>query len=185
MNFSAVILAGGKSSRMGRDKAFLELDGQTLLSRQVQIVRTAGAKEIFISGRPDVDYSNFDCPVLLDKFSDIGPLAGIERALAEASSPLVLVLAVDMPNLTTEFLQKLISHSDGSLGVIPKGAGQIEPLAAFYPKSSRPLLLKLLDDDFTAVKHFAGQCVESGFVRFADFQFSEHTFANWNSSGDF
>src|SRR6266566_3753822 len=59
MNFSAVILAGGKSSRMGRDKAFIKVGGQPLLARQIQLAQTVGAKEIFISGREDVDYSNF------------------------------------------------------------------------------------------------------------------------------
>ncbi len=68
MNFSAVILAGGKSSRMGRDKAWLEFDGQSLLARQIACVRRAGASEVFISGRAGVDYSAFGCPVMEDEF---------------------------------------------------------------------------------------------------------------------
>ncbi|HEY5345385.1 MAG TPA: NTP transferase domain-containing protein, partial [Verrucomicrobiae bacterium] len=60
MNFSAVILAGGKSSRMGRDKAFLEIGGTTLLARQIGLARELGAAEIFISGRAETDYSKFN-----------------------------------------------------------------------------------------------------------------------------
>ena len=105
MNFSAVILAGGKSSRMGCDKAFLEIGGQTLLARQIQLVHDAGAAEVFISGREGVDYSTSGCRVLTDKFPDAGPLAGIERALDTMTSPLLLVLAVDLPAMTAEFLQ--------------------------------------------------------------------------------
>ena len=85
MIFSAVILAGGKSLRMGRDKAWLEIEGQTLLARQIALARETGAAEIFISGRADADYSAFGCPVLQDGFPDAVPLAGIERAL-DASS---------------------------------------------------------------------------------------------------
>src|ERR1035438_9547728 len=59
MNFSAVILAGGKSSRMGRDKAWLEVGRQTLLARQIQLAQAAGATEIFVSGRFGVAYPTF------------------------------------------------------------------------------------------------------------------------------
>src|SRR6516164_8647370 len=68
MNFSAVILAGGKSSRMGRDKAFLETGGKTLLARQIEIARFAGATEVFISGHADMDYSAFAGQVITDRF---------------------------------------------------------------------------------------------------------------------
>ena len=85
MNFSAVILAGGKSSRMGRDKAFLSISGKTMLARQIETVRAAGAAEIFISGRAETNYSEFGCRVLVDKFHNAGPLAGIEAALAAAT----------------------------------------------------------------------------------------------------
>src|SRR5579862_376258 len=98
MNLSAVILAGGQSSRMGRDKARLEIGGWPLLARQIQLLRKVGVEEIFVSGRPDQDYAEFGCPVLSDRFAEAGPLAGIERALAEASLPWLLVVAVDMPN---------------------------------------------------------------------------------------
>ena len=104
MNFSAVILAGGKSLRMGCDKAWLEIEGQTLLARQIALARETGAAEIFIAGRSDTDYSSFGCRVLPDKFFDAGPLAGIERALAAANETLLLVLAVDLPQMKAESL---------------------------------------------------------------------------------
>src|SRR5882672_7158894 len=110
MKFSAVILAGGKSARMGCDKAFVELDGHTLLARQIQLVRAAGAMEVFISGQPGVNYSEFGCPVLTDRFHDAGPLAGIHSALAATDSLLLLVLAVDLPGMTADFLQKLAAE---------------------------------------------------------------------------
>ena len=77
MKFSAVILAGGKSIRMGRDKAWLPLDGQPLLARQIAVVRELDPVELFISGRNDTDYSSLGYPVLQDAFPDAGPLAGI------------------------------------------------------------------------------------------------------------
>ena len=68
-----MILAGGNSSRMGRDKAWLRVDGQRLLDRQIALVRAVGAVEVFISGRADRDYSAFGGLVLHDKHSAAGP----------------------------------------------------------------------------------------------------------------
>ena len=168
MNFNAVILAGGRSSRMGHDKAFIELAGQTLLARQIQLARSAGAMETFISGRSDTDYSAFDAQILTDKFPDAGPLAGIHAALEATNSPLLLVLAVDMPGMTAEFLLKLASGCSENTGAVPRVTGNLEPLAAFYPKAALPLAASLLGQNSLSVKNFAGRCQQAGLVVFAD-----------------
>jgi molybdopterin-guanine dinucleotide biosynthesis protein A len=169
MNFSAVILAGGKSSRMGCDKAFLEIGGQTLLARQIQIVREAGATEVFISGRTGVDYSAFGCRVLHDQFPDAGPLAGIHAALLAVSNPLLFALAVDLPEMTSAFLRGLAAKSIAGAGVIPRVAGQIEPLAAIYPRTAVELATTRLRGNNFSVRDFADACVKTGQVVFEDF----------------
>ena len=210
MTFSAVILAGGKSSRMGRDKAFVEIGGQTLLARQIALAREVGATKVFISGRAGVNYSGFGCEVLVDKFQNAGPLAGIERALAASTTPLLLVLAVDLPDMTVDLLRRLTAHCAKNAGAIPRVGGDIEPLAAFYPKAGWPLLvgddvrsLKLKQSDLSlvtsaptnesaglkvgapSVKSFAERCVQSGLARFIDLPGSDAAFfANWNRPAD-
>lgn len=210
MNFSAVILAGGKSSRMGRDKAWLEIAGQTLLARQIGLAQELGAVEIFISGRADVDYSTFGWRVLQDRFSEAGPLAGIERALDTTTAPMLLVLAVDLPEMSPEFLRTLAKNCSEDHGVIPCVNGRIEPLAAFYPKTVIGLLVNLLDASFpltptlsplprgvgqgegeritkktTSAKHFAERCVQNGLARFVEFGADDaRHFINWNSPTD-
>ena len=186
MNFSAVILAGGKSSRMGRDKAFLEINGQPLLARQIQLVRAAGAGEVFISGRTGTDYSAFGCHVLQDEFLDAGPLAGIERALTKASEPLLLVLAVDLPDMAAEFLRGLAAHCRENCGAVPRVGKNLEPLAAFYPKAALPLAVALLAAQSNAVKQFAEQCVQASLATFVDVAADDvQRFQNWNSPADF
>src|SRR5215469_5994491 len=91
MNLSAVILAGGESSRMGQDKARVKFDGQSLIERAVGTVRSSGISEIFVSGRAGTDYSRLHCAVLHDREPGLGPIAGIERALDSTESSLVLV----------------------------------------------------------------------------------------------
>lgn len=190
MNFSAVILAGGKSSRMGSDKAWLNIGGQTLLARQIALARELGALEIFIAGRTNGDYSACGCRVLLDKFSNAGPLAGIERALDAANAPLLLVLAVDLPEMGMDLLRRLAAGCSetcgAACGIIPKLANHIEPLAAFYPKAAHAPALASLERGDYAVKNFAGLCVQSGLARLVelDAQAARH-FTNWNTPTDF
>ena len=185
MNFSAVILAGGKSSRMGRDKAFLEIGGQTLLARQIKLARETGAEGVFISGCTDADYSAFGCRVLHDKFAEAGPLAGIERALAASDSPLLLVLAVDLPEMNVEFLRRLAAHCAKDSGAISRVMENIEPLAAFYPKTAQPLAETLLRAGKNAVAGFAEQCNRAGLARFVDLTASDaRYFVNLNTPAD-
>lgn len=186
MNFSAVILAGGKSSRMGCDKAFLEIGGQALLARQIAIARAAGATESFISGRAGTDYSAFGCRVLKDNFPNAGPLAGIEAALAAAKNPLLLVLAVDLPEMNSDFLRALAAHGGENSGVVARVNGNLEPLAAFYPKSSQSLAETLLCAGRNAVINFAEQCVQANLVRLVELPaYETKYFTNWNSPTDF
>lgn len=185
MQFSAVILAGGQSRRMGRDKAWLEVDDQPLIRRQVELAREIGAIETFISGRPDCDYSMLQCPVLHDKYPDAGPLAGIECALQATTSPLLLVLAVDLPCLTASVLRDLLARCTAQSGAIPRVNGQIEPLAAFYPRISDALATSLLSTGSNAVRDFAQRCVQEKLGVYVNLPPSAAaSFSNWNEPRD-
>jgi molybdopterin-guanine dinucleotide biosynthesis protein A len=186
MRFSAVILAGGRSSRMGRDKAWLDIHGQPLLKRQIQTVREAGAVEVFISGRAGVDYAGFQLPVLLDVRAGQGPIAGIERALSICASSHLLVLAVDLPQMSSEYLQRLMANCSVKAGVVPRLAGELEPLAAIYPKDCLPLAQAAIAGSKFAVRDFVLNCFASGLLRELDVAREDAAyFNNWNQPGDF
>jgi molybdenum cofactor guanylyltransferase len=187
MKFSAVILAGGKSSRMGRDKAFLQVDGQPLLARQIQLARDVGAGEVFISGRAGSDYSAFGVAALRDNFQDAGPLAGIEAGLRQSSSPLLLVLAVDLPAMSANLLRRLAPRCTEIAGAIPRVNDSIEPLAAFYPSGAAGIIATSLSAETgtRSVKHFAERCVAGGLAAFVALpDWDARFFANWNSPAD-
>ncbi|MEP6937964.1 MAG: NTP transferase domain-containing protein, partial [Chthoniobacterales bacterium] len=76
-DFSAVVLAGGKSLRMGCDKALLPFGGHRLLEHQLATLRATGATEIFVSAREAEHYSWAGMPIVCDEISDAGPLAGL------------------------------------------------------------------------------------------------------------
>src|SRR5438067_5066315 len=93
-DFAAVLLAGGKSSRMGRDKASVVIDGQPLWQRQLATLRATHPCELYISGKVDGPYADSGVELVIDSSPGHGPLAGLEAALLRTHQPLLLVLAI-------------------------------------------------------------------------------------------
>ncbi len=170
---------------MGRDKAFLELHGKPLLAHQLETAAALGPAEILVSGRADTDYSPWGYRVILDPQPGCGPMAGVERALALARSELVLVLAVDLPHMTSAFLGRLLVLSSNSLGVVPETPRGLEPLAAFYPKRAHGVASDCLQTGRWALTDFVARCTRAGLVRIWRCPpEDEPLFANWNSPVD-
>ncbi len=129
---SVFILAGGKSSRMGADKAFVEFEGRTLLARALDLARSI-TPEVRIVGEV-AKFSAF-APVVEDVFRECGPLGGIHAALRATRTELNVVLAVDMPFVSFALLQFLLSRArnpDGAVATVPRSAGRWQPLCAVY-----------------------------------------------------
>ena len=128
------ILAGGRSTRMGRDKALLERDGATLLARLVAAGRTLGP--VAVAGRTPVP--GLEAVFLPDAVAEGGPLAGIAAALAWAAPDPVLILAVDLPWLTAADLHWLADVPPGLDGTVVLRQGRIEPLFARWHPGLAP-----------------------------------------------
>jgi molybdenum cofactor guanylyltransferase len=170
---------------MGRDKAWIEYEGQPLIRRQISLARELGAAEVFISGRSDGDYATLRHPVLTDKFPDAGPLAGIERALETTTSPLLLVLAVDLPAMRLARLQEILGHCHSQTGAIPRIGGNVEPLVAIYPARAHHIAVSLLTEGHNAVQELAQRCVQLQLAAFVDLETeAAGAFANWNTPAD-
>jgi molybdopterin-guanine dinucleotide biosynthesis protein A len=141
---AAFLLAGGKSTRMGENKAFLDFQGQTLLSRALHTLRQA-ADEVTIVGDPAV-FSSYG-PVISDIYPNCGPLAGIHSALVHSSKELNLVLAVDMPFVTVEFLRFLLRAAETTptaIVTVPRTPRGFQPLCALYGRAFAPIAEKAL-----------------------------------------
>lgn len=128
---AAFILAGGKSIRMGADKAFVTLDGQTLLTRALALARSATAN-VHIVGSA-TKFRDF-APVVEDIVPDCGPLGGIHAALRASAAELNLVLAVDLPFVQPTLLEFLIARARSStcLATVPRSGKGFQPLCAVY-----------------------------------------------------
>ena len=137
MTFSAVLLAGGESRRMGKDKATIVFDGRPFWQRQLQVLRDLGPEKIFVSARELPSWLlPLDIELLLDEPPFRGPLSGLTRALASIQTSHLAVLAVDMPFMTSKQMQVLCRHAMWRCGVVPVVEGRFEPLAAIYPREA-------------------------------------------------
>ena len=125
------ILAGGKSSRMGADKAFVDFGGQTLLERALTVIGAA-CGQVTIVGDP-AKFEKYGS-VVADIFPGCGPLGGIHTALAHSPSELNLMLAVDMPFVSSELLTFLwtIAESGDAVITVPRIGKGLQPLYAIY-----------------------------------------------------
>jgi molybdopterin-guanine dinucleotide biosynthesis protein A len=126
------VLAGGKSTRMGADKAFLEFASQSLLKRAVALVSEV-TQEVGIVGSQEKFAGH--APAVEDIFRDCGPLGGIHAALRGSRAELNLMLAVDMPFMTARFLSYLVAEAGAASeawAVMPRSGGRFQPLCAVY-----------------------------------------------------
>lgn len=131
-NLSMVILAGGKSSRMGTDKCDLLYKDKTFLEIQIEKGRALGIDDIMVSG-----YKGKRCeiPVIKDRFQEKGPLGGLEACFRHAKHDKVLVLCVDVPLVPVEALKELIALAEQHEGepVIVKHGERYEPMMGIFP----------------------------------------------------
>jgi len=130
-DLAAFILAGGKSSRMGADKAFISFDGRTLLARALDLARSV-TSDVRIVGDPAKFTSS--APAVEDIFPGCGPLAGIHAALRASSCSMNLIVAVDLPFVSPALLRFLAARAQSSSATItvPRVEGRNQPLCAIY-----------------------------------------------------
>jgi len=105
------VLAGGKSSRMGSDKALLNMEGRTAIERQCEILETFCAQGVFIAGARSSELSKFSWPVIQDSVLDQGPLFGIISALQHAENGIAVILAVDLLAISTADITAVLAAS--------------------------------------------------------------------------
>ncbi len=140
---AAFVLAGGKSSRMGCDKAFLELGGRSLLQHAIAHACSVTDQVWLVGSREKLEGFG---RVVTDVYAGHGPLAGIHAALQATSSDLNLVLGVDMPFLDRRFLRFLLQQAAGSdaMVTVPRVGGRWQPLCGVYRKAFAELAAESL-----------------------------------------
>jgi molybdopterin-guanine dinucleotide biosynthesis protein A len=149
---SGLILAGGRSSRLGTEKALIDFEGQPLVFRVADRMARVAEPVLLATGSPGrlgpVGY-----PEIADATPEGGPLSGLVAGLQASSHELMAVVAVDMPHLSPELLGFLASLRRGEDAVVPVGATGLEPLHAVYATSALPVMREALAGGRYGLRH--------------------------------
>ena len=147
---TAIILAGGKSTRMGFDKQLLNIEGINITTYIIQVLKTIFKDIIIVTNKPDL-YKNESVILTEDYYKDCGPLGGIHAGLMSSRSMYNYFIACDMPYINVKyikFMMKKIAEDDYKTdGVITKFGEWIEPFNAFYSRRLIPLIEENIESD--------------------------------------
>jgi molybdopterin-guanine dinucleotide biosynthesis protein A len=182
------VVAGGKSARMGRDKALLPWPGATLLDHALRRLR-AVASDVRVLCGPEPRYADCGAPLVPDLAADAGSgaLAGVHAGLEAAAGRLGLFLAVDLPHVTPELLAALVDAAADADAVVPVTARGPEPLCAVYGPACLAPVRRLLASGNPKMTGFwpevrVRELGSADLVRFGD---PDRLFANLNTPDDY
>jgi molybdopterin-guanine dinucleotide biosynthesis protein A len=202
------VTAGGRSTRMGRDKAFLKIGSRAMIEYVIEALRPVTSSVAIIANNNE--YKRFGLPVFADTNTGIGPLEAIRTALANSSTPFVVLAGCDMPFLTSELFSLLLeianepeTPASGSnllladaniqtsglpFAVIPLNeSGKPEPLCAVYSTKALPMVNDLITRGIRKVSLLFEQ-IPSRFVSFEEIKYLQNSvffFENINTPQDF
>ena len=185
MKISVVLVAGGESRRMGRDKATLLFHAKPLWQVQLELLQKLEPTEIFVSARTDPVWRPADVQFVADDSPSRGPMSGLAASLARMRAQHLLALAIDMPFVTEEYLKFLFSQIEPGRGAIPKIEDRFEPLTAIYPQETLANFQSALSGKDFSMQTVAGHLATVGKLRVVPVTSEERKlFLNLNEPAD-
>lgn len=142
-NVTGIILSGGRSKRMGQNKALLKIGNVTLIEKTVELMKSLFTDTILITNSPE-EYSFLNIPIFADIYKDKGPLAGIHSGLYHSNNDINLIISCDMPFISEEAVKYLINYPTEKEVVIYKTDNRLQQMLTRYNKSVLQKTEKLL-----------------------------------------
>ncbi len=176
---TAIILAGGKSSRMGEDKGLMLFKGKPMIQLILDEVNQIADQILIVTSNPD--YLSFGYPLIPDLVENKGPLAGIVSGLSHSTSTYNWVLSCDIPYITTELLLMLRNEIDDFDVILAKKNQQVHPLIGCYKKDCLGSLNEQLNLGQLKLMHALSSLKVK---EFDAVDFEEKCFQNLNSKAD-
>ncbi len=156
-NITGIILAGGKSSRIGSDKGFLLLNNKTFIRHIIEAIQPHVNEIIIVSN--NADYDVFNLKRVNDLIKNAGPLAGIYTGLHHSNTKNNLVLSCDVPLINSEILKQLTDNVEENIDIIQlESNSKTMPLIALYNKNCESRFLELLQQDERRLRFAVKQC---------------------------
>ncbi len=184
MSVTGIILAGGKSSRMGTEKGLQELCGKPLITYAIRVL-SGFCSEIIISSSSDA-YQSFSFEVVADEFPGIGPMGGIYSALKHSKTEKNLVLSCDLPFVSEELMSFILENSAGYQVAVPwLGNQHYEPLCGFYNISLLDRIESYIQNGNYKLPDLFEEISINRLIISSSLEFyKEHLFLNVNSKSD-
>jgi len=180
------IAAGGRSSRMGSDKAWLEIGGRPMIEHVIAALLPVTASVAIIANSPEYDRLGF--PVFADTHKNVGPLEAIRTALSNSSTPRLVMVACDLPLVSPEFVKFLLSVPSDDQVLVPIGPdGKLEPMCSIYWKETLPVITDLIQQGKRKIS-LLFERVPTRFVSFDEISHlkdSQSFFDNVNTPADY
>lgn len=156
MKTTGIIMAGGKSSRMGTNKALLKIDGKTVIERIADELQKCVDEIIVVTNHFD-DYRFLGYPMVEDIYKEMGPMGGIHAGLLASTTEKNLVVACDMPFISADLGRFLLTQLDNYQVVVPEIEDQFHPLFAGYKKELAPIIEEALKENQLRIRYFFKQ----------------------------
>ncbi len=151
---TGLILAGGKSTRFGKNKALVELDGIRLIERVIRVMGSVFQRLIILTNSPH-EYSYLNLPMVEDSIKGLGPIGGLYTGLESISDDAGFFVACDMPFLSESLIRHMVEIRDDFNVVLPKIDWKIEALHGLYTKSCLPTIKELIDShEYQVIRFF-------------------------------
>jgi molybdopterin-guanine dinucleotide biosynthesis protein A len=151
---TGLILAGGKSTRFGKNKALVELDGVRLIERVIQVMGSVFQRLIILTNSPH-EYAYLNLPMVEDSIKGLGPIGGLFTGLESISDDAGFFVACDMPFLSEPLIRHMVEIRDDFDVVLPKIDWKIEALHGLYTKSCLPTIKELIDsEEYQVIRFF-------------------------------
>ena len=141
---TGIILAGGRSTRYGQNKALVHIDGVPLIERVIRVMGSIFQHNILITNTPD-EYAHLGLPMHEDLIKGLGPIGGVYTGLSVVTHEAAFFVACDMPLLNKELIQYMLENRGQSDVVVPRISGMVEALHALYGRDCLPAVKRLID----------------------------------------
>ena len=151
MIITGILLAGGRSKRMGEDKAFLRYRGRCLYTYPLEILECFCSRILISSSSEKFKGEKYE--IVEDIYKNAGPIGGILSCLKVSETPLNIVMSCDQPLVTREFIYQLLAESEGAQISVGTQKGVIQPLPGVYAKSLIDKMNEMIVSDNYKMRH--------------------------------
>jgi molybdopterin-guanine dinucleotide biosynthesis protein A len=152
-DITAVILCGGKSTRMKQNKSFLQLGNQTAIERAVCLMKSQFGNVVIVANEPEA-YQFLGLQIFSDIYPNRGPLAGIHSALVNTLTDKLFIISCDIPLITANIVRFIVDYPSQKTIIVPIADGFVQQLCGVYSKDCLPTVERiLLDDQETENRH--------------------------------